>query len=514
VRFTAFMLLMACAATAAGADTYDPGTNQLNIPVLSIGSAIYLNVVVTVGGIVSLPQGTAPNGTEDSFDPASKQLIVPAVTVGTQTYFNVVVTVAALKSIGSVIGADSYGGAQLSIGSVQAGNTVYPDVIITVGSIISVGGKMPNATQDEYDSANGRLSIAAVEVGGRVYTNVVVTVGQIVSAGADQPISVPAQQQWTFLPFSDARCADGTTTGIGVNLNSQSTRVLIYLEGGGACWSDLTCYTLQTAANFTTGYNASTFAAESNDTMYLAEPGGFFDRTDASNPYRNDNYIYIPYCTGDIHAGNNVVAYDAMHTAMHVGYANVTAYLKRIVPTFPSATRVTLAGSSAGGFGALINWDQTQRAFGATPVDMVDDSGTPMPPDIFPHTNPIFLAWAMNWRLAAALPAGCTNCANRLDALWGYYAATYPADKAALASYQQDSVLPSFYGIDIEQFEAGLAEEEALIAANANQRYFQVDAQGHVLFFTPQVAAGSTTLQTWLTEMTTNEDSWISIPAP
>jgi hypothetical protein len=145
---------------------------------------------------------------------------------------------------------------------------------------------------------------------------------------------------------------------------------------------------------------------------------------------------------------------------------------------------------------------------------MVDDTGTPMPPDIFPHTNPIFLAWAMNWRLAAALPAGCTNCANRLDALWGYYAATYPADKAALASYQQDSVLPSFYGIDIEQFEAGLAEEEALIAANANQRYFQVDAQGHVLFFTPQVAAGSTTLQTWLTEMTTNEDSWISIPAP
>ncbi len=514
MRLTAFILLMACAATAAGADTYDPATRQLNIPVLKIGSALYLNVGVTVGGIVTPPRGSAPDGTEDSFDPASKQLTVPAVTVGSNTYFNVIVAVAAMTSIGSVIGADSYDGAQLSIGSVQAGSSVYADVIVTVGIIISAAGGMPEATQDEYNAANGRLSIAAVEVSSRVYTNVVISVGRVLSVGADQPISVPAQQQWTFVPFSDARCADGTTTGIGVNLNNQSTRVLIYFEGGGACWNDLTCYTLQTAAHFTTGYNAATFATVSADTTSLAEPGGFFDRTDASNPYRNDNYIYIPYCTGDIHAGNNAVAYDAMHTALHVGYANVTAYLKRIVPTFSSATRVTLAGSSAGGFGALINWDQTQRAFGATPVDMVDDSGTPMPPDIFPHSNPTFLAWAMNWRLAAALPAGCTNCVNRLDALWGYYAAAYPADRAALASYQQDSTLPNFYGIDTEQFEAGLATEEALIAVNGNQRYFQVDAQGHVMFFTPQVAAGGTTLQTWLTEMTTNEGSWVSLPAP
>jgi hypothetical protein len=512
MRCIVLLLLLACAATAAGADTYASG--QLNIPVLEIGSALYLNVVVTVGDIVSPPSGTVPNGTEDNFDPATDQLTVPAVMVGSNTYFNVIVSVTALQSIGSVIGADNYDGAQLGISSVQVGNATYPDAIITVGDIDTVAGGMPRAIRDEYNPASGQLSIAAVEVSGRVYTNVVITVGNILSVGGDQPITVPAQQQWTYVAFSNALCGDGSTTGIGVNLNNQSTRVLIYLEGGGACWSEQTCYTLQTAAHFTTGYNASTFAAESTDTTSLAEPGGFFDRTDASNPYRDDNYIYIPYCTGDVHAGNNAVAYDAVHTAFHVGYANMTAFLKRIVPTFPSPTRVTLAGSSAGGFGALINLDQTQQAFGATPVDLVDDSGTPMPPDIVPHDSPTSLARDLNWRLDAAVPAACTNCANSLDALWAYNAATYPADKAALVSYQQDSVLPSFYGIDTAQFEAGLAEEEALIAANANQRYFQVDAQGHVLFFFPQVAAGSTTLQTWLTEMTTDEDTWVSIPAP
>jgi hypothetical protein len=41
-----------------------------------------------------------------------------------------------------------------------------------------------------------------------------------------------------------------------------------------------------------------------------------------------------------------------------------------------------------------------------------------------------------------------------------------------------------------------------------------VDAPGRVLSFTPQLMAGSATLQTWLTAMTANPGTSISIPAP
>jgi hypothetical protein len=50
----------------------------------------------------------------------------------------------------------------------------------------------------------------------------------------------------------------------------------------------------------------------------------------------------------------------------------MAAYLKRIVPTFPDPSRVILSGSSAGGYGALANWWQTQQAFGDVRVDLID----------------------------------------------------------------------------------------------------------------------------------------------
>src|SRR5665213_58509 len=165
---------------------------------------------------------------------------------------------------------------------------------------------------------------------------------------------------WTWIPFPDAVCADGSTTGIGVNLGAAGARPLIYLEGGGACWSEETCYTEMTAANFVSGYSAATFAPESGPTGALATPGSFFDRSATANPFKDYSFVYVPYCTGDAHAGNNVVRYGT-HTAHHVGFKNFAAYLNRLVPTFSGADRVILAGSSAGqdhAIGAGEGWDQ------------------------------------------------------------------------------------------------------------------------------------------------------------
>src|SRR4051812_33040584 len=148
------------------------------------------------------------------------------------------------------------------------------------------------------------------------------------------PISAP-KEQWTWVPFDDAFCANGSTTGIGVNLTDKSKRVIIYLQGGGACWDALTCYTLKLAANFSTGYGSADFAVEVKSTLASA----LFDRNNAGNPFKDYSMVFVPYCTGDVHAGSNKVMY-GNNTAMHVGWENMTAYLSRIVPTFPGADRV------------------------------------------------------------------------------------------------------------------------------------------------------------------------------
>jgi len=325
-----------------------------------------------------------------------------------------------------------------------------------------------------------------------------------------QPITAPAEQ-WTWVPFDNAFCGNGSPTGIGVNMSSDpNARLLFYFEGGGACWNELFCYTLMTASFFTTGYGESDFQTESTDTGYLALPGGYFDRTAAANPFKDYSYVYVPYCTGDIFAGNNVATYGS-NKAHFVGYKNVEAFLDRIVPTFQNADRVIIAGSSAGGFGAAYNWWQTQQAFGSkVRVDLLDDSGTPMPLAIenqgMGETN-LRTAWGLD----KTLPTGCTQCKTRLQGLLAFYAQQFPTHRMALLSYVQDSVLPQFFMISEAQFEQGLMQDEMMyFAPSTNAKYFTVNQSEHVLLFGVTPSSDDGALQQFITKMVTDDPTWAS----
>ena len=186
------LLILGHGLKAVAADTYDPSTSQLTIPTMNIGAAIYTNAVVTVGTIVSAPSGTSPNGPGDIFLPLANELVVPDVNVGSNQYFNVIVTLTSLVSLGSVSGADTYDGSDLSIPLVAVGSTYYSRVVlaVTAANIVRVAGGLPSAAHDVYDAPAGQLTIAAVQVGSNVYTNVTlnVTPANIVSVGGQLPM--------------------------------------------------------------------------------------------------------------------------------------------------------------------------------------------------------------------------------------------------------------------------------------------------------------------------------------
>jgi hypothetical protein len=178
------LLFMAVTGVAGATDTYTPASRQLAIPALTIGGATYADAVVTIAGIVSGPSGSAPNGTQDSYSPASRQLTAPSVRVGSKIYDNAVATVGSLVSVGSVIGADSYDGKNLTIPFVQVdGGVVYRNVVVTVRKVVSAGGGMPTQPWDTYSSAGSQLAIPAVQYNGHVYTNVIATVANVQSFG-------------------------------------------------------------------------------------------------------------------------------------------------------------------------------------------------------------------------------------------------------------------------------------------------------------------------------------------
>ena len=117
--------------------------------------------------------------------------------------------------------------------------------------------------------------------------------------------------------------------------------MVFYLEGGGACFSAASCA-------FTSGTYATTTGASDDPTG----AGGIFDFANPANPLAGSSFVAAPYCTGDVHIGNNVQRYSDDLTVHHNGFANASAALAELQRRFPDATEIVVAGSSAGSVAA------------------------------------------------------------------------------------------------------------------------------------------------------------------
>jgi hypothetical protein len=351
---------------------------------------------------------------------------------------------------------------------------------------------------------------------------VVVTVAACSSPQAGGPPTLgTTPNQWVYVPVDGAKCMDNSPTGIGVNLGT-SGDLVIYLEGGGACFNSSTCNHVA----HPNGWGPATF-----DTEIAIYNVGLFDRLDDANPLHDATFVFVPYCTGDVHAGSNPVGSDGR---AFVGYGNIGHDLDLLVPQSTEVSRVVLAGSSAGGFGALINYDRTQTAFGTTPVYLVDDSGPPL--DDMYLTPCLQQLFRTSWNLDAALPAGCPNCTQAdgggLANALGYLADTYPDRRFGLISSTRDGVIRSFYGYGYPDCVAGAAGNpmpEAVftagiddlrdhkLASHPNFRVYSKDSCEHVwLLFSPDTVSPRRDgtgehLATWLSDMLDPSASWDSV---
>jgi Pectinacetylesterase len=327
--------------------------------------------------------------------------------------------------------------------------------------------------------------------------------------------------QWVYVPVEGTKCLNGSATGIGVNLGT-SGDLVIYMEGGGACFNSSTCGHVA----HPTGWNASNFDSEIG--IYNV---GLFDRIDDSNPLRDATFVFIPYCTGDVHAGSNPMG---MGDRQFVGYANVGFDLDLIVPQSQPVKRVVLSGSSAGGFGAILNYDRTQKVFGDTPVLLLDDSGPPLG-DMYltPCLQQLFRT---TWNIDPALPADCTECrepgGGGLTNVLGYLAGTYPDRRFGLVTSNRDGVVRSFFGYGYpdcvagaignpmpeDAYAAGITElREQTLASHTNFRVYTKDSGQHVwLLFepgkvTPRSDGTGEHLSDWLSDMLDPDAQWGSV---
>jgi hypothetical protein len=256
------------------------------------------------------------------------------------------------------------------------------------------------------------------------------------NAHPGEAISTPADE-WTWVPIAGSRCRDGSDTGIGVRAHPGSDKLLIYLEGGGACFNGFTC-----------GANPRYFGTDEFDRI-KGRASGIFDMSDARNPFKDWSFVYIPYCTGDVHAGATDGDVPSGPKAQHFdGFGNVSRALAHLSRTFAEPKRVVITGASAGGFGAAWNYEQATQAFCKSPVTLIDDSGPPLPDTYMPGC--LQERWRQTWNLDATLPAECTDCrasnGGGLVHYGNWLASRHPDARFALISSDKDSVISRFFG--------------------------------------------------------------------
>ncbi|MBM4380261.1 MAG: hypothetical protein FJ086_13350 [Deltaproteobacteria bacterium] len=321
---------------------------------------------------------------------------------------------------------------------------------------------------------------------------------------AGAPITA-ANETWTWVEFAESRCANGTPTGLAVNLTNRSKKVLVYLQGGGSCWTAQYCAFGAAVHMKDTVGEATVLGEAQHPAMQL-----LFDRTRADNPFKDASFVYVPYCTGDLHSGTNVSAYNALGftDVHHVGARNLDAYLRRLAPTFADADKVWLMGISAGGFGVTVNGWRFQKAFPNARVDVLDDAGPLVQPMAFDATYALFVD---RWK--PEFPPGCTGCGDSLAAVRTRALELMASPRRyALMSYLQDQTVRFFLGGNPNAPLPGPELEALLINLRgdlpANAKTFYVGGTTHVVSSTPNVVSGGVKAWDWVGQFASDAPAW------
>ena len=193
------------------------------------------------------------------------------------------------------------------------------------------------STKDEPATSDVTTSPATTEAAETTEPTEVATTEptEVTEVATTEPAG-PAVGEWMSVAADGCMCADGSPYELWQR-PADPTKVVLYFEGGGACFSAESC-------SFTDGtYVSSIDLGESPDGR-----GGIFDPTNPENPLADHSFVYVPYCTGDVFLGDNTQVYSDTLTVEHKGFPNATKGLDTVLADYPDVEQLVVTGASAG----------------------------------------------------------------------------------------------------------------------------------------------------------------------
>ena len=305
-------------------------------------------------------------------------------------------------------------------------------------------------------------------------------------------------------------------------------KLLVYYQGGGACWDAATCAVATGAFDD----DVSPGDNPANTTT------GLGDLNNTQNAFRDWNAVFVSYCTGDVHWGDNKAVYGsgAGHFPInHFGFQNAKVVEKWAREHFVNPDEVFVTGSSAGADGAGLPGVILHDVYPASRFNVVGDAGNGVITQAFLQNN-LEQAWHVQQNLPTFIPGLAANVTTLTIAdLYGKSAAFYATRGSRFAQYTSawdggGGSQTFFYNVMLNgildfgswwhsscawntQMRAyGIA---ALGEAPANYRYYIGPGSRHTIYGSNRVYTethgGVPTFVDWLDNMRNDTNPWTTV---
>ncbi len=298
--------------------------------------------------------------------------------------------------------------------------------------------------------------------------------------GTQEPFVPEAYGEWLKFEPEGAVCANGSQYKFFVNFSETSDNVVIFLEGGGACWDYEDC---ARGGPFNTECIREAPGAECIRDDYpavylhldslepftaITEPLGVINGdvpvelaypmlsadTDI-NPMGDWNRVFIPYCTGDTYLGSNVATYtdpDGVGPDVefhHMGHQNMLLTIEELDRMFRQVPKMMVSGCSAGGVGSMNNYPFIRRGMtGVENAYLIADSGPVMPATLTngepSNSSRLYDVIRTTWSIDTmieSLPGSEPIQADRGE-VNRVVAESFPQDRLAISMFERDYNFP------------------------------------------------------------------------
>lgn len=298
---------------------------------------------------------------------------------------------------------------------------------------------------------------------------------------------------WNRLePGGETICATGTPYSFFVRPVQDSDNLLIYFQGGGACWNTFMCNVEGGSALF-----------DPTVTDEEAYSTGLFDFDHPENPITDYSVVFLPYCTGDVFTGGETVQYSDSLTIEHQGYTNTRAVLDWAYENFDDPAQVLVTGSSAGSLGSIFHAADIMANYPDARVIQLGDGFVGL---ITTTGEEDIAVWGLSKNYSETLQQGEElPDVSFTDWLYITTARAFPNNILAQFTAAEDSTQVLFYtfmgGTQADGI-SGIADSVTLLAEEApNFRYYIAPGKLHTILPRPEfytLETNGMTVRDWL----------------